>query len=438
MVSEKLTFCGGKDRGSGRCFEATMGGTSSTETKVGGGAQHDLLLLKQCPATDPQRRDAFRRLRDQLLTRPTDAELAEAAASLERSARGDQWPQPEEGASSLSPEQVADRVRGCLFGLALGDAAGLACEFLSGAQAREFYGPHADFSPGREVFPDEHRVMWVAGDWTDDTDQAVLMLQSLLQSGGRADPKDFAARLRSWHREGFPELRDKGAAGLGQTTKAVISDKDFLRDPHGVAARRTSERPTNGAVMRTAVAGFPSFWDEESVAENALGLCRTTHADPLCLASCVAVSVCIARLLQGADMDASMSIEEAVVKPALDRACKLLEAEKADELCKHASSGTLDELRLDDPLVIGYTLKCLGAGLWALRKAEFQQAINELVLHGGDADTNGAVAGALLGCRLGFKRLPESWVDGLPYKSWLEAYVHKTLDMLGLPHGNVA
>lgn len=60
----------------------------------------------------------------------------------------------------------------------------------------------------------------------------------------------------------------------------------------------------------------------------------------------------------------------------------------------------------------------------------FRKVLNELVLAGGDADTNGAVAGALLGCRLGFSQLPAEWIAGMPYSSWLEAYVQKVLFML--------
>ena len=38
----------------------------------------------------------------------------------------------------------------------------------------------------------------------------------------------------------------------------------------------------------------------------------------------------------------------------------------------------------------------------------------------GDADTNGAVAGALLGCKLGYNRLPDTWLNDLFHKDWLD------------------
>jgi len=56
----------------------------------------------------------------------------------------------------------------------------------------------------------------------------------------------------------------------------------------------------------------------------------------------------------------------------------------------------------------------------------------ELVLEAGDADTNGAVAGALLGARVGYSKLPKDWLDGLVEKEWLETHINRLLCVLGL------
>ena len=62
------------------------------------------------------------------------------------------------------------------------------------------------------------------GDWTDDTDQQVMIVQSLLANGGRPSPADFAARLRQWERAGFPEppFNDTEALGVGFNTGLVV------------------------------------------------------------------------------------------------------------------------------------------------------------------------------------------------------------------------
>ena len=50
----------------------------------------------------------------------------------------------------------------------------------------------------------------------------------------------------------------------------------------------------------------------------------------------------------------------------------------------------------------------------------FKEAIHSLTMAAGDADTNCAVAGALLGCAFGRKALPEDWLQRLPHLGWLE------------------
>ena len=54
------------------------------------------------------------------------------------------------------------------------------------------------------------------------------------------------------------------------------------------------------------------------------------------------------------------------------------------------------------------------------------------MLEAGDADTNAVVAGALLGCKLGYEKLPKEWLNDLLEKEWLEFRVNKLLVMMGL------
>ena len=47
-------------------------------------------------------------------------------------------------------------------------------------------------------------------------------------------PKDFARKMKTWSKEGFPELGDKGGMGIGRTTYGVLHRPDFQTDPHHV------------------------------------------------------------------------------------------------------------------------------------------------------------------------------------------------------------
>ena len=59
---------------------------------------------------------------------------------------------------------------------------------------------------------------------------------------------------------------------------------------------------------------------------------------------------------------------------------------------------------------MGYTLKAMQIALWCARRAtDFEEALIAVVNAGGDPDTNGAVAGAVLGARFGLNAIPGRW-----------------------------
>ena len=66
----------------------------------------------------------------------------------------------------------------------------------------------------------------------------------------------------------------------------------------------------------------------------------------------------------------------------------------------------------------------MGSGVYCLRGTDFKQLINELVMEGGDSDTNAAVAGALLGCKIGYNQLPQDW---LAYVFYYYYYYYKII-----------
>ena len=56
-------------------------------------------------------------------------------------------------------------MRGCIFGAALGDAVGLATEFLTKEVVEEHYNRGDDWKPGRAgVYADTHRMTFPRGE----------------------------------------------------------------------------------------------------------------------------------------------------------------------------------------------------------------------------------------------------------------------------------
>lgn len=315
---------------------------------------------------------------------------------------------------------LTDKIKGVLFGQAVGDALGFGTEFLSRSEVIFTY-PHGlteysqirYFSKINNQFEQLQDWRWQPGDWTDDTDQMVCVLDSLLAKK-QVNILDIAARLQNWAiTDGF---------GIGGTVYKVVNHPDFLLDPHRVAEEfwqsKNQQTAANGGVMRTAILGIWEYFDIDKVRENAVNVCKITHADPRCLASCIAVCLAISQLIQGVT-DVNLLVDET------ENQVKSFHPEIADYLQK-AKADSLEELDLDEGLnanesyKLSYTLKTLGAGFWALLHSEnFTDGITAIIQEGGDADTNAAVAGALLGAKFGYQGIDKKWIEGLVYKQEL-------------------
>ena len=56
--------------------------------------------------------------------------------------------------------------------------------------------------------------------------------------------------------------------------------------------------------------------------------------------------------------------------------------------------------------------------------------ITRIIEEGGDADTNGAIAGSLLGCKFGFNSIPNKWVENLNKKEELNFFFEELTELL--------
>eukprot|EP00823_Brevimastigomonas_motovehiculus_P009935 TRINITY_DN97_c0_g1_i4.p1 TRINITY_DN97_c0_g1~~TRINITY_DN97_c0_g1_i4.p1 ORF type:complete len:396 (+),score=90.05 TRINITY_DN97_c0_g1_i4:188-1375(+) len=319
---------------------------------------------------------------------------------------------------------VVDKILGCIYGNCLGDAFGLSTEFMTKAEVTHVYGDSViPFPYFKRNF---HNRRWVPGDWTDDSDQMLLIMEMLTEEK-QVKETVFAKKLLKWIDEGFSDLGDTGGMGLGATVHAVCSHSKFLSDPH-VASKTVWERnnknvAANGAVMRTSVLGCFEHEDLNKVIANTTRVAQITHWDPRCVASCITITTLIAQMLQGKKHE-TLKEREALIDVSKDHAVSLLEGKQKEEYLQYLNGKTLEDFALSHSTSIGYTLKCSACGVYAMRTDQsFKATLNALAHEGGDADTNGAVCGAVLGCRLGYSKLPADWLNALPHKKWLDKKV---------------
>ncbi len=312
-------------------------------------------------------------------------------------------------------KELIDRIKGVIYGQAIGDALGLGAEFLTKTQVSQFYA--GGLRSYDQIIQDGHRSRWEKGEWTDDTEQMLCIFDTLLTKQS-VDIKDIAKNLHQW--------ANNGGRGIGNTIYAVLSDEDFLKDPHKVAhqvwEKSGKTLAANGGVMRTSIVGVWDYQDLNKVKHNAEIACKITHADPRCIGSCVAVSLAISMLLQG-------ETNYDVIVNKVQEMC-LPYDERLKEYFDLASTATLENLELNQKDAIGYTLKAMAVAFWALKNTDFENGLFRIINEGGDADTNAAIACAVLGAKYGFSSIPTQLVEELKGREALEAKTQQLIKIM--------
>src|SRR5688572_20517464 len=99
-------------------------------------------------------------------------------------------------ASQSADFALADRALGTLVGAALGDALGMPTQTLSPPEIKATYGEVTDFTAPTGDHPVSRGLC--AGAVTDDTEQTLLLAETLLASGPSFDDLKWVEALVRW------------------------------------------------------------------------------------------------------------------------------------------------------------------------------------------------------------------------------------------------
>lgn len=316
-----------------------------------------------------------------------------------------------------------DRCRGLMVGLGVGNLLGI------GHEGRR--------QPAIKVRrPDGIRDIEASSGYPDDDDlaQAIILAEAAVEAGsGELDVDDLGRRFWIWGEEnglGMGGLTGQVLTRIGGARPWRARESGFeAREPRGLpalsAAREVWEESGrrsagNGSVMRCAPLAIRWADDDRKLALNSALSAVPTHADPRCIWCTVAANLATAPLLRGREVTAAGVVSRLrQIEPELRAA---LEARGVDEAglrrrvtesCSLGERMDLADAKLDG-WDMGYTLKALQVALWcAVRASDFEESLIAVVSAGGDTDTNGAVAGAVLGARFGLKAIPDRWLQRL-------------------------
>jgi ADP-ribosyl-[dinitrogen reductase] hydrolase len=266
-----------------------------------------------------------------------------------------------------------------MLGIACGDALGAPVEMKSARKIRRLHkGVLRDLKAcrGKEK-----------GLTTDDTALSVCMAESLLASDGYNPQSAFEHYLHWFFLDGH---------GMGSNTKFVFQSADSGGDPREAAELFSHLRPnravSNGGLMRTGPLGAWYLNDTQNMETYTRLDASLTHHHPLSAHACVAYNRLLAEIMHEEALGSSHEIP--VVEASLRSRRNV-----ARDLVANGK---------------GMVLVSLAAASWAAREASSLEAgIVEVVNWGGDADSNGAIAGGLLGAKFGIGAVPKRWMDDL-------------------------
>lgn len=275
---------------------------------------------------------------------------------------------------------------GALLGSAVGDALGAPFEFQARGTFRNRF-QHAVHGGTGEMIGGG-AFSWRPGEFTDDTQMALALAESLIERAGSFDPATTWGRFVAWAH---------GATDIGLTTDSALAGTDW-RTAAEEAHLRLGRTGSNGSLMRvTPISIAGALHGTDWTLHTARAQSRLTHHDEVAADAAAIAAEVIRRLVTGRSFaEATTDLLSLAVSP------------RSAELSECVSPLWAPDQ--DDETANSEATVCLAQALWAVRSTtSFEAAVTAAVNLGGDADTVAAVTGAIAGARYGIQEIPARW-----------------------------
>jgi poly(ADP-ribose) glycohydrolase ARH3 len=275
---------------------------------------------------------------------------------------------------------LRDRFRGCLLGLAIGDALGATYE---GEPASFIY---ARYPSPQELFGRDQDVLG----YSDDTQMTIGVAEALVEDGEiRAET---LCRKFIWNY--VP------ARGYGRGARRILEAMEEGRDYVAVADEVfPGGSYGNGAAMRVAPLGLLFANDPEKLSQQTALQSAVTHRHPLGIEGAQIIACAVAAAVDAESIDKQLFLDR--IRPACTQAAFFERLERLSELPPHRIAELGNGIEAAESVMTA-------VACFLTWPDSYVDAVGNAILLGGDTDTIAAMSGAISGAYLGIEAIPSA------------------------------
>jgi len=303
-------------------------------------------------------------------------------------------------------------ILGGLYGQAMGDAWAMPADLRPNLTWQRYGG----WVTSMVDAPNDHPVHagFKAGQVTDDTQQAMALAQTLIETNGQLTVEAAAQAIINW----YNLIDGDNSPFVGPSTRRAVMALQSGQDPQTTGLHGD----TNGGAMRISPIGLVHPSNPEVAIEDAIIACIPTHNTDVAISGACAVAAAVAQALipdttlediigmAGWAAEIGQGRGPRWIGPSIAR-----KIEFAVQLATDASLSERDRLQnLYD--FIGSTLATADAvpcafGILAMANGHPVEAAIYATALSGDADTVGAIACAIAGAWHGIEAFPMDCIE---------------------------
>lgn len=340
----------------------------------------------------------------------------------------------------MSQKDAMNQARGAMLGMAVGDALGAALEGLGPQQIRTHYGVVRHYVDGYRAWRRKKERWRLPGLYTDNTQQALAVAETLIECG-EMRAVHLAELWKKMYRTNVESSTGSFPNGVHRNISRNFK-KTLEMLKMGISHAEVSQPSAGlGAAVRVVPLAIAYRTDADHLYHAVVESSMVTHCDIRSVSASLAVAFAIARLLNGEPRNPSFLFHVAADTSKSERR---LAQEFPDRLCgldKHLHSISRCIAKAEESLekpreealraivaeadrhgpnapcrrpTIGFAPASLATCFYQLIISDsFVEGLSEMINLGGDADSTGAIIGALAGAHFGDDEIPQDWLTDL-------------------------